>query len=64
MRPEEHMDILILTDEQRKGYFGMQDLVSNTQKAFKLMLVGAGLSQKDPLKAGALRESTAAIDDL
>ena len=44
VRPEEHMDILILTDEQRKGYFGMQDLVSNTQKAFKLMLVGAGLS--------------------
>ena len=44
VRPEEHMDILILTDEQRKGYFGMQDLVSDTQKAFKLMLVGAGLS--------------------
>lgn len=44
VRPEEHMDILILTDEQRKGYFGMQDLISDTQKAFKLMLVGAGLS--------------------
>ena len=44
VRPEEHMDILILTDEQRKGYFGMQDLVSDTQKAFKLILVGAGLS--------------------
>ena len=41
---DETRNVLITTDEQRKGYFGMQDLISDTQKAFKLTLAQGGVS--------------------